>query len=126
MAINQQLGSQMIKLVLVLIAMSATLLAVPLLMGQYGSVNVFLRFYTEPTPELLAKVSAMVAFTWLAISALALLAMRNALALKALTMLLVAMALPPLLSLFGPQHYLAELGGFPMLGSGQGGVGGVE
>lgn len=120
MAINQQLGSQMIKLVLVLIAMSATMLAVPLLMGQYGSVNVFLRFYTEPTPELLAKVSAMVAFTWLAISALALLAMRNALALKALTMLLVAMALPPLLSLFGPQHYLAELGGFPMLGSGQG------
>ena len=110
----------MIKLVLLLIAISAALLAVPLLMGQYGSVSVFLRFYTEPTPELLGKVSIAVAFTWLAISTLALLAMRSAFALKALAVLLVAMALPPLLSLFGPLHYIAELGGFPMLGSGQG------
>ena len=110
----------MFKLVLLLIAISAALLAVPLLMGQYGSVSVFLRFYTEPTPELLGKVSIAVAFTWLAISTLALLAMRSAFALKALAMLLVAMALPPLLSLFGPLHYIAELGGFPMLGSGQG------
>ena len=46
--------------------------------------------------------------------------MRSAFALKALAVLLVAMALPPLLSLFGPLHYIAELGGFPMLGSGQG------
>ncbi len=110
----------MIKLVLLLIAISAALLAVPLLMGQYGSVSVFLRFYTEPTPELLGKVSIAVAFTWLAISTLALLAMRSAFALKALAVLLVAMALPPLLSLCGPLHYIAELGGFPMLGSGQG------
>lgn len=110
----------MIKLVLLLIAISAALLAVPLLMAQYGSVSVFLRFYTEPTPELLGKVSIAVAFAWLAISTLALLAMRSAFALKALAVLLVAMALPPLLSLFGPLHYIAELGGFPMLGSGQG------
>lgn len=110
----------MIKLVLLLIAISAALLAVPLLLGQFGSVSVFLRFYTEPTPELLAKLSIAVAFTWLVISALALLAMRSAFALKALAVLLVVMAVPPLLSLFGPLHYIAELGGFPMLGSGQG------
>ena len=110
----------MFKIVLVLIAISAALLAVPLLMGQYGSVSVFLRFYTEPTPELLGKVSVAVAFAWLAISSLALLAMRSAFALKALAVFLVAVALPPLLSLFGPLHYIAELGGFPMLGSGQG------
>ena len=110
----------MIKLVLLLIAISAALLAVPLLMGQYGSVSVFLRFYTEPTPELLGKVSVAVAFAWLAISSLALLAMRSAFALKALAVFLVAVALPPLLSLFDPLHYIAELGGFPMLGSGQG------
>lgn len=110
----------MIKLVLLLIAISAALLAVPLLLGQFGSVSVFLRFYTEPTPELLAKLSIAVAFTWLVISALALLAMRSAFALKALAVLLVVMAVPPLLSLLGPLHYIAELGGFPMLGSGQG------
>lgn len=110
----------MFKIVLVLIAISAALLAVPLLMGQYGSVSVFLRFYTEPTPELLGKVSVAVAFAWLAISSLALLAMRSAFALKALAVFLIVMALPPLLSLFGPLHYIAELGGFPMLGSGQG------
>lgn len=110
----------MIKLVLLLIAISAALLAVPLLLGQFGSVSVFLRFYTEPTPELLAKLSIAVAFTWLVIGALALLAMRSAFALKALAVLLVVMAVPPLLSLFGPLHYIAELGGFPMLGSGQG------
>ncbi len=110
----------MFKFVLLLIAISAALLAVPLFVGQYSSVNVYLRYYAEVTPELLAKMSTIVAFTWLTICTLALLAMRHLLALKALAVLLVVIALPPLLSLFGPLHYIAELGGFPMLGSGQG------
>jgi len=118
--ISQSLGFNMLKLVLLLIAISSALLAVPLLDGQYGSVTVFLRYYTEPTPELLAKVSAIVAFIWLAISALSLIAMRNVLALKTLAVFLLGMAVLPLISLFGPIHYIAELGGFPMLGSGQG------
>ncbi len=110
----------MLKIVLVLIAISAALLALPLTQGHYGSVSSFLDFYTADHAVWLEQVALVLAGVWLAISLLALWAIRQAKVFKVLIVLLIVMAIMPLLSLFGPKHYIGELGGFPMLGSGQG------
>ena len=108
------------KIVLLLIAISAALLALPLLSGNVQSVSVFLSFYLEPQSGLFAQSGLLFAMFWLLISGLALLAIKSRLALSMVAVLLVLMALLPLGSLLGSKHYIADLGGFPILGSGQG------
>lgn len=108
------------KIVLLLIAISAALLALPLLSGNLQSVSVFLSFYLEPQSGLFAQSGLLFAMFWLLISGLALLAIKSRLALSMVVVLLVLMALLPLGSLLGSKHYIADLGGFPILGSGQG------
>lgn len=110
----------MLHAAFVLIAVSAALIAGSLLGGQYGSFSAIVAFYTEVNPALLARIAMYQIWALRAIALLALLGLRFRRAQQLLAILLLLFSLLPLLSLFGRQHYIASLGGFPIIGSGQG------
>ncbi len=110
----------MLQAALLLIALSAALIAWSLQAGQYGSFTAITTFYTEATPALLARLALYQIWVLWAVVILALLALRWRLAQQLLAILLLLFCMLPLLSLFGSQHYIAGLGGFPIIGSGQG------
>jgi reactive chlorine resistance protein C len=110
----------MLQAALLLIALSAALIAWSLQAGQYGSFTAITTFYTEATPALLARLALYQIWVLWAVVILALLALRWRLAQQLLAILLLLFSMLPLLSLFGSQHYIAGLGGFPIIGSGQG------
>ncbi len=105
--------------VLLLLAVSCGMMALPLLAGQGGSIAPIVRFFIEPTVEQWPLITNTVAGYWLGLSVLALLAMKYRQAQLALAVMLVVITGMSLLSLLSPQHYVAALG-FPWLGSGQG------
>lgn len=110
----------MLHAVLILIALSAALIALSLQAGQYGSFSAIAAFYTEVSPSLLAQLAQPQIWALWSIVLLALLALRWRLAQQLLALQLLLFSALPLLSLFGSQHYIASLGGFPIIGSGQG------
>lgn len=110
----------MLPIVLLLIAVSAALIAVSVQAGQYGSFSAIVAFYTPVSPGLLAQVAQPHVWGLLVLVVLALLSLRWRLAQQLLALSLILFSALPLISLFGAQHYIAALGGFPMLGSGQG------
>lgn len=110
----------MLHAALLLIALSAALIAWSLQAGQYGSFSAIAAFYTEVSPSLLAQLAQPQIWALWTTVLLALLALRWRLAQQLLALNLVLLSFLPLLSLFGAQHYIAGLGGFPIIGSGQG------
>jgi len=110
----------MLHAALMLIAFSAALIAWSLQAGQYGSFSAIAAFYTEVSPSLLAQLAQPQIWALWTMVLLALLALRWRLAQQLLAILLLLVSTLPLLSLFGTQHYIASLGGFPIIGSGQG------
>jgi reactive chlorine resistance protein C len=110
----------MLHAALLLIALSAALIAWSLQAGQYGSFSAIVAFYTEASPSLLAQLAQPQIWALWTTVLLALLALRWRLAQQLLALNLVLLSFLPLLSLFGAQHYIAGLGGFPIIGSGQG------
>ena len=110
----------MLPIVLLLIAVSAALIAVSVQAGQYGSFSAIVAFYAPVSPGLLAQVAQPQIWGLSALVVLALLSLRWRLAQQLLALSLILFSALPLISLFGTQHYIASLGGFPMLGSGQG------
>lgn len=110
----------MLQAALLLIALSAALIAWSLQAAQYGSFTAITAFFTEPTPALLARLAFYQIVALWAIALLALFALRWRLAQRLLAILLLLLSILPLISLFGSQHYIADLGGFPIIGSGQG------
>lgn len=110
----------MLQAALLLIVLSAALIAWSLQAGQYGSFSAIVAFYTDVTPALLARLATHQIWLLWSIGLLGLLALRWRLAQQLLAILLVIFSFLPLLSLFGSQHYIAGLGGFPIIGSGQG------
>lgn len=110
----------MLQAVLILIALSAALMAWSLQAGQYGAFSAIVAYYTEVSPALLAKLAQpQIGLLWVVVL-LALLGLRWRLPQQLLALSLVLLSILPLISLFGAQHYIASLGGFPIIGSGQG------
>lgn len=110
----------MLQAVLILIALSAALMAWSLQGGQYGAFSAIVAYYTEVSPALLAKLAQpQIGLLWVVVL-LALLGLRWRLPQQLLALSLVLFSIFPLISLFGAQHYIASLGGFPIIGSGQG------
>lgn len=110
----------MLQAALLLIALSAALIACSLQAGQYGSFSAIVAYYTEASPAVLAQwAQPQIGLLWTVVG-LALMGLRWRLAQQLLALSLALFSLLPLISLFGAKHYIASLGGFPMLGSGQG------
>lgn len=110
----------MLQVVLLLIAVSAALMAGSLQAGQYGAFSAIVAYYTEVSPALLAKLALpQIGLLWVVVL-LALAGLRWRLPQVLLAQCLLLLSVLPLLSLFGSRHYIASLGGFPILGSGQG------
>ncbi len=110
----------MLQAVLILIALSAALMAWSLQAGQYGAFSAIVAYYTEVSPALLAQLALpQIGLLWVVVL-LALLGLRWRLPQQLLALSLVLFSIVPLISLFGAQHYIASLGGFPIIGSGQG------
>ncbi len=110
----------MLQAVLILIALSAALMAWSLQAGQYGAFSAIVAYYTEVSPALLAQLALpQIGLLWVVVL-LALLGLRWRLPQQLLALSLVLHSILPLISLFGAQHYIASLGGFPIIGSGQG------
>ena len=110
----------MLQAALILIALSAALMAWSFQAGQYGAFSAIVAYYTEVSPALLAQLAQPQIWLLWTVVLLALLGLRWRLPQQLLALSLVLFSLLPLISLFGAQHYIASLGGFPIIGSGQG------
>ena len=104
--------------ILLLISASLVLIAVALLSGETGSIKAIASFYT-PTPQLLLFAKLTGAYLLLC-ALVCLAALREVRLQKAAALLLLVPSFIALVSLSGSHQYMAALGGFPILGSGQG------
>ncbi len=110
----------MLHAVLILIAISAALIAWSFQHGQYGAFSAVAAYYTKVSPELLVQLAQPQIWLLWAVVALALFGIRWRLSQQILAVILILFSLLPIISLFGTQHYIPSLGGFPIIGSGQG------
>lgn len=108
------------QIVLCLLALSSLLMAVAFQFEQTSQLAGFLQFYADLTAAQLKLAAQLYAGLHYLLAGLALFALRWPQLLRYLVLLLLILAVPPLLSLLGPKAYIADLGGFPVLGSGQG------
>ena len=84
----------MLQVALLLIALSAALIAWSLQAGQYGSFSAITAFYTEATPAILARLAFYQIWVLWAVVILALLALRWRLAQQLLAVLQAAAPTP--------------------------------
>jgi uncharacterized membrane protein YkgB len=110
----------MLQAALILIALSAALIAWSFQAGQYGAFSAIVAYFTEVSPALLAQLAQPQIWLLWTVVLLALLGLRWRLPQQLLALSLLLFSFVPLISLFGAQHYIASLGGFPIIGSGQG------
>ncbi|MDZ7869135.1 MAG: hypothetical protein U5L02_08035 [Rheinheimera sp.] len=99
----------MLPIVLILIAVSAALIAVSVQAGQYGTFSAIVAYYAPVSPGLLAQVAQPQIWGLSALVVLALLSLRWRLAQQLLALSLILFSALPLISLFGAQHYIARL-----------------
>lgn len=107
-------------LLLILLAVSMGLTAWSLQQGQLRTISGFLAFYRPWSAAELALAAQVYALLHALTGLLALWALKSSRASKPLALCLALLAIPPLVTLAGPQAYIADLGGFPVLGAGQG------
>jgi len=109
------------RLTLSLIALSSALLAISMfLMGPHKSIDTTLNFY-QLSPFISTQIANVVAaFTWLVIALVSIASIKKTQLISLLGYLIVAVSLVPLLSLFSSTMWIESLGGFPVIGAGQG------
>ncbi|WP_246058413.1 DUF417 family protein [Litorilituus lipolyticus] len=108
-------------LILIIIALSTSSLAVSMvLMGHHSHIALITDFYgiSQHIPQYVSNLIAVIAFALAA--CLAFMALKQHKHREKLGYLLIIMAVIPLMSLLGHSMWIASLGGFPAIGSGQG------
>ncbi|WP_044835833.1 DUF417 family protein [Thalassomonas actiniarum] len=109
------------NLVLILVALSAALLGLSmLLMGPHKHITLATDFYSASELLPASVFNAMAALAFIASAILALLSIQTPSLKPLLGYLLVTISLVPLVSLFAETRWIASMGGFPVIGSGQG------
>lgn len=104
--------------VLLLLIVPLTLMAVALLAGETGSIKAISFFYTDTAP--LPALAQVIGVYLLLSSAACIAAWRYQRALKLAALMLFIPSVLAITSLLGVHQYVPELGGFPIIGSGQG------
>lgn len=108
------------KLPFALLAISFVFIAIALFSGQQGGLGSITAFYGFEKGADLSGVSLVAAIVFAIAALLALLSLFTEKWVLPLALLIIAISVVPLLSLFGSVHWIAVLGGFPAIGSGQG------
>ncbi len=111
----QRIAAGLVSLSLLLLGVST------FLQGSHGSINLVTAFYN--VSDLLSESAfANITALWLIVTALVwgLFSLKRFTHRPTLLWLSLITALMPLLTLISPDRYIASLGGFPVLGSGQG------
>jgi len=108
-------------LVLILVALSSALLGLSiLLIGPHKHISLATDFYGISQLLPASVFNALAALAFIAGAILALLSIKTISLRPVLAYLLLAISLVPLVSLFADSMWIASMGGFPVIGSGQG------
>ncbi|WP_444902607.1 DUF417 family protein [Microbulbifer sp. SSSA007] len=108
------------KLPFALLAISFALLAAALFSGQQGGLGSIMAFYGFEGGAGLSRIATAVAIIFTIAALLSVLSIFIEKFILPLALLIIALSIVPLLSLFGSTHWIDALGGFPAIGSGQG------
>lgn len=109
------------RFALALVALSSGLLAVSmLLMGSHRHIEMTLGIFGLENALSGDLANTLAAISFSALAVLSVLSVRVNKFKKPLALLLIAVALLSLASLFSEKMWMADLGGFPVIGSGQG------
>ncbi|WDE08356.1 DUF417 family protein [Thalassomonas viridans] len=91
-----------------------------LLIGPHKHINLVTDFYSVTDLLPISVFNALAALAFIASAILALLSIKTPTLRPVLAYLLIVIGLVPLISLLSPTRWIADLGGFPAIGSGQG------
>ncbi len=109
------------NLILILLALSTALLGSSmLLIGETRHITLVTDFFAVTDLVSAGVFNAVAALSFIAIAVLSALSLKNADLYKALGWLLVIIGAVPLIALFSSKMWVASLGGFPVIGAGQG------
>ncbi|MFA0811556.1 DUF417 family protein [Microbulbifer epialgicus] len=108
------------KLPSILLAISFVLLAIAMYAGQTGGLSTVSGFYGISGEVALSYAGLITGLIFTAAALLAILSLFVERFITPLAILIIAIAVVPLLSLFDSTHWISTLGGFPAIGSGQG------